>query len=190
MPEGGENTESNITPVEGAEASNTVRNSIPEGNTATVTNGTTTKTNVEDDSAYVKQLRAESAARGKQLKELQAKLTQFEEAQLTEQQKLSKRVEELAIENEKLNRAHRISKIEVAASRLGAIHADAIAKLVDDDVEDIDKAVEETKKRYPQLFRPTVGADAAAGNNGDNSIPGVSMNDWIRGASTGTGGRR
>lgn len=87
------------------------------------------------DAAYVKQLRAEAAGYRKELRDTQGKLKTFEDAQLTEQERLQKRLQELE-GGEKTWKQERQSittryEIMLNASKMGIVDPEAAYKLID-----------------------------------------------------------
>lgn len=138
------------------------------------------------DAVYVKQLRQENAQRRKENKELATRLKALEDAQLTEEQKRAKELEDLRKTNAELSKKARLADLQSVAARAGARHPEVVARMVDDDAEDIEKAVAKIKKDYADLFKPagpSGGGNGGAGNSntgGDNKTPHQNANDVLR----------
>jgi hypothetical protein len=126
--------------------------------------------------ATIKKLRGELKNLTKEHRDAIAKLTQIEDAQLSETERLQKQLADVAAERDRLAGEARRSVVTVAiadaAAKAGAIRPDAIARLIDlENVEIADgKAVnaadlvKAVAADYPELFRSRPGtADAAAG---------------------------
>jgi len=145
------------------------------------------------DATYVKQLRTEAAGYRQRVRDLEAKVQQYERAKLTE----TERLQQLASETERraLAAESRIAQAE--------IRADFVEKAIQAGVTDLrlaylaaqtegllgaydpEKGVgkhnfEELRKRYPGLFR-TAGGGIDAGASGGRL--GGDMNAWIRRAA-------
>lgn len=126
--------------------------------------------------ATIKKLRGELKSITKEYKEATAKLTQIEDAQLSEAERLQKQLAEVAAERDRLageaRRSIVTAAIADAAAKAGAIRPDAIAKLIDPATVEIDNGkatnvadlVKGIAADYPELFKTRPGtADAAAG---------------------------
>jgi hypothetical protein len=134
------------------------------------------------DEKYVKALRGEAAQHRKELREAQARLKELETAQLSEAEKKDLRLKELEGEVSRLQKETRTAQVVAAAAAAGAVNPERVARLVDDDAEDVKKAVADLKKSDPYLFaRPGGGsADGGAGGNGTTKLD---MNSLIRRAA-------
>jgi len=132
------------------------------------------------DAEYVKKLRSEAADYRKRLRELEAKVKADEEAKLSEQEKLQKRLSELEREREAwaLERQERTVRYEVmlAASKLNIVDPEAAYKLLDlstlefDDEglpTNLDKSLKDLLKARPYLVRAqqpaSINADEGRG---------------------------
>ena len=146
---------------------NTGESTDPTG-AATAAEEASTKTVLGEagESALAKERQAAREA-AKQVKALTAKLKEFEDAKLSETERLSKQLEELKAERDKFAREARTGGLAASAAKHGASNGNAVAKLVahDPDYADLDNeaAVAKARKEYPELFRPTGTADAGSG---------------------------
>lgn len=97
--------------------------------------------------------------------DLQGKVKEHEDAKLSETEKLSNRVSELEAERSAWERERQELRvgmlIEQAAVKAGAVHPEAIPRLVeladvqydkDGTPKNIDKLIEQTRTQYPSLF--------------------------------------
>ncbi len=124
------------------------------------------------DAGYVKQLRDEAAAYRRKVKELEGKVSSFEQAQMTETEKLRAQAEAAAKQAAAAQEALRQARATAAISREAARHQvdpDLLARLVDVQFDDdgepagVDAAVEQVLSRYPNL-RPAAGVNMASTN--------------------------
>lgn len=87
------------------------------------------------DAEYVRKLRAEAAEYRKRLRELESKVKADEEAKLTEQERLQKRLAELErkeIEYQSLIQARTLEyEVKLHAAQLGIVDTDAAYRLLD-----------------------------------------------------------
>ena len=130
------------------------------------------------DKEYVKSLRDESAKWRKQFRELEKTVKAQNESGLSENEKLQKELKELRKEKEELSNQMRDAKITAAAAKLNAKYPSALSKLIppETDLDELDNAIKDLKKEYPDLFR-TINVDAGA--SGETS-PVTDMNALIR----------
>lgn len=124
------------------------------------------------DAGYVKQFRDEAAAYRRKVKELESKVSGFEQAQMTEAEKLRAQAEAAAKQAAAAQEALRQARATAAISREAARHQvdpDLLARLVDVQFDDdgepagVDAAVEQVLSRYPNL-RPAAGVNMASTN--------------------------
>ena len=126
------------------------------------------------DPEYVRKLRAESASYRARLRELEAASKAAEDAKLSEQERLSKRVAELEASASEQSRLlqERVLRYEVQlqAARLNIVDPDAALKLLDlstieydpeGNPQDVDRALKALLKEKPYLVGPHV-----SGGNG------------------------
>lgn len=137
---------------------------------------------------YVAELRREAAKHRVAAQEAAAKNKQYEEAQLTEQEKRDKAFKEMQEENSRLRFESKKSTALVEAAKLGAVVPEAVVGLIPADADNIGQAVAAIKKQFPALFKaatspPSGTADAGGGNTGGTAPPRRSMNDFLRVAS-------
>jgi hypothetical protein len=141
----------------------------------------------------IKTLRAETKTSARALREATAKLQAFEDAQLSESERLQKQLADLTAERDGLVRDAQTAvagnAITAAASAAGAIRPDAIAKLIDISKAEIDGGavanaddlVSEIQTAFPELFHQPAqrpgNADAGAGKG---KPTGASFNDTLR----------
>jgi hypothetical protein len=89
----------------------------------------------EQQSGIERKLSAEAAAYRRKVRELEQKLKQYEEAQLSEQEKLQRRLAELERERAEWERNRQETvlryEIQLAAQRLGVVDTDAAYRLID-----------------------------------------------------------
>jgi predicted RNase H-like nuclease (RuvC/YqgF family) len=137
------------------------------------------------DEAYVRKLREESAGYRKRAQEAEAKVRAVEEKDLSEREKLQRRVEELETHNRNLEGSLRSADVISQAARAGAVNPAMVAKLVDKEAEDVGQAIAAIKKECPQLFRPPAGSanGGAATGAGSAAPPKEGMNFLIRQAA-------
>lgn len=134
------------------------------------------------DAAYVKQLRDEAAANRRKAADAEKKLKALEDEKLSDSEKREKRLKELETENVQLKQQSRRSDIVAAAAAAGAINPQRVARLIDDDAEDVTKAVAELKKSDAYLFgRP--GGGGADGGAGGREAGSEDMNTLLRRAA-------
>lgn len=146
------------------------------------------------DTEYVRKLRAEAAEYRKRLRELEGKVKADEEAKMTEQERLQKRLAELERAQADWERERQEimlqRHIENAAVKLGIIDAEAAWKLIDLKEVDFDddgkpKNVEALLKALIQK-KPYLAnnlARSAGAGNGAGGKAHYSMNDFIRRSS-------
>jgi hypothetical protein len=150
-----------------------------------VTETTTEQTETGErtyDAGYVKALRTEAAANRAKAREAEARLKALEDAQLSEGEKKDRRLKELEDEVGTLRQQTRRAEVQAAAAKAGAVDADVVARLVEDDEADVQRAVHALKRDKPYLFnRP--GAGSADGGAGGRAIDSPNMNDYIRRAA-------
>lgn len=124
------------------------------------------------DAGYVKQLRDEAAQYRRRVKELEVKVSDFEQAQMTEAEKLRVQAEAAAKQAAAAQEALRQARATAAISREAVRHQvdpDLLARLVDVQFDDdgepagVDAAVEQVLNRYPHL-RPAAGVNMASTN--------------------------
>lgn len=131
------------------------------------------------DEKYVSELRKEAAANRKAAKELADKLKAIEDAKLSEDEKLKKRLAELETENQtRTNELATLKKqrvIERYASQSDALDADWLSDRLTasqaielDDAgsptqESLDKVTKQLRAEKPHLFKPKTEAGGAQG---------------------------
>lgn len=130
------------------------------------------------DAAYVVRLRNEAAKYRTEFDAVKQKLDTLESQSLTETQKIQRERDQLAKERDDLLKEQHVNKAMAAAARAGARYPDAVAVLVSNDTKDYEAAIKEVRRKYPDMFRQSSGADGGAG--GDNNNGNLSMNDLIR----------
>lgn len=131
----------------------------------------------------------------KELEQTKARLKELEDAKLSDTEKMQARLSELEAAQSTWARERQEllvrSAAEAAANRAGALHPDAVYKLLDyadltfgEDgaPTNLDKLIEGLRKAYPTLFRAAPFGSADAGARGGQTSGG-SMNDLIRQAS-------
>lgn len=143
---------------------------------------------------FEKETRSLRATNAQQAKELKA----FQDAQLTEAEKATKRISELEAENAKLKTdvtAHAIKgAFAAAAAKAGAIYPDDVYRLVDlarveiadGQPTNLDALISEIRKARPNYFRAGAGSassngSADAGARQGGAPAGVDMDKVIRG---------
>lgn len=110
---------------------------VNEGATSEVAQQSETQAVEEErfDTEYVRKLRAESAEYRKRLRELESKVKADEEAKMTEQERLQKRLAELErkeIEYQQSLQARTLEyEVILRAAQLGVVDADAAYRLLD-----------------------------------------------------------
>ena len=111
---------------------------VNEGATQTVAQQSDTQAVEEQehfDADYVRKLRAEAAEYRKRLRELESKVKADEEAKLTEQEKLQRRLAELERKEAEYQQALQARTLEyevkLQASRLGIVDPEAAFRLLD-----------------------------------------------------------
>jgi hypothetical protein len=168
-------------------------NTVNTGNTSGNTNsGSSQSGNAGGDTGqqttfsaeYVKQVRDEAAKERIARTKLEQRLKQIEDAQLSEQEKLTKRASELEAQNSSLLQTMRRQAVEGAARDAGATVPQSIVGMIPAEAEDVNAAVLALKKQYPQLFAKAVqgSADGGGGTNvGEGGVqPKADMNKIIR----------
>lgn len=130
-----------------------------------------------------RELRAEAASLRKRLKDAEGKLTGYETASLTESEKYQKRIDELTLANSDLLTQTRAATVASKAATAGALYPEVVARQIDADADDIDKAVAELKKRYPALFGVAIQSGGADGGARGSPIKADDMNSNIRRAA-------
>lgn len=136
------------------------------------------------DEAYVKELREEAAKHRREKADLEKRLKAIEDANLSEEQKRAKRLEDLEAENVRLKSETRRSAILAEAAAAGAIVPQAVVGLVPADAEDLKAAVAALKREYADLFRkPSAGSADAGAAAGSEKKPVSDMNTIIRRAA-------
>lgn len=146
------------------------------------------------DADYVRKLRSESAANRRRAADLEARLKQIEDSQLSESERLQKQLQELQAEKANWQRERRDLSVrqalQAAFAAEGARKPDALVRLFADQVDADDNGqiknqaalLKQARADYPELFVARNGsADAAAGARSGGS--GLSMNDLIRRAA-------
>lgn len=147
------------------------------------------------DAEYVRALRKEAAQYRTRLKELETRQQADDNAKLTEQEKLQKRLKELEQQTESQTKALRSRtteyEVKLAAAQMGIVDPEAAWKLLDTSSlefdadgkpKDVEKALRELLKTKTYLVgqrQPNAGA--GAGGTGGN--PKTTMNDAIRRAA-------
>jgi len=110
---------------------------VTDGATQTVAQSDTQAVEEQErfDAEYVRKLRAEAAEYRKRLRELESKVKADEEAKLTEQEKLQKRLAELErkeAEYKQILQARTLEyEVKLQASKLGVVDPDAAYRLLD-----------------------------------------------------------
>lgn len=128
--------------------------------------------------AEVKALRDEAAAHRRKLRDAEARLKELDDAKLSEGEKLAARLKELEEQNARLARTTRLAEVKAAAAAAGAHNPAAVARLIDEDAEDVGKALESLRKSDAYLFaRPGAGS-ADGGTRGTPNL--TDMNALIR----------
>jgi len=120
-------------------------------------------------------------------KKLQDKLQKYEEAEtasLSETERATKERDRAKQELAQLRDEIRLSRIEAAAAKAGAVYPDAVASLIPADAVDareIERAIANLRKDRPRLFN-TQTVDGGAGNGSENGTSPQDMNALIRNA--------
>lgn len=118
------------------------------------------------DRDYVEKLRREAAGYRTQLKDAQDRLKSFEDADLSERQKLQKQLDDLKKQQEAANDALRQERARLAIVKAAARHglpASLAERLVDVEYDDegnpkdVDAAVKKLAAEYPQLVAGSGG---------------------------------
>ncbi len=148
------------------------------------------------DAQYVRDLRKEAAGYRARLRELESKLKADEDAKLSEQEKLQKRLKELEQLTESQEKALRAAtteyEVKLAAARLGIVDPEAAWKLLNvSDLEfdesgkpkNLENALKELIKNKPYLAGTVArNAGAGSGSRSPDNAP-ISMNEAIRRAA-------
>lgn len=112
------------------------------------------------DAAYVKQLREEAASWRRKVKDLEARVTGFEQEKMTEAEKAKAQAEAAKAEATQAQEALRKARAEAAISREAAKHgvdADLLTRLVTPEFDDdgnptgIDAAINDLLTKHPYL---------------------------------------
>jgi hypothetical protein len=122
----------------------------------------------------IAKLRRESANYRTQLRDVQGKLQEHENAKLSESERATKRIQGLEKERDETKSALRVAELKSAAAAAGAQDAEAVARLAPDDEGDAAEAVKFVREKYPVLFRPRGSADGGERSAGGSSQTGVS----------------
>lgn len=131
------------------------------------------------DAEYVRKLRAEAADYRKKAKDNEARLKALEDEKLSDSEKREKALKEATERAEAAEKRAHQAEVRASAAAAGAVNPLAVARLIDPDVEDVEKAVSALKKSDPYLFsRP--GAGSADGGAGGAAPTGKSLNDFLR----------
>ncbi len=139
-PQVGNTTAQAATQGSGAGAASTSTGQAPEGDLSP-----------EELRAQLKEARREAAKHRTEKNEVEKKLKVFEDAQLTESDRIKKEAEEAKAALAQAKAEARNAKIEAAATKLG-FHDPADA-LVIGDAEDIETALQELAKKKPYLVK-------------------------------------
>jgi hypothetical protein len=124
------------------------------------------------DAQYVKQLRDEAASYRRKMKELETKVSGFEQAQMTEADKLKAQAAAAQAQAQAAQEALRQAKAEAAVARAAAKHgvdATLAARLVDVEFDEageptgVEAAVAHLLDEYPHL-KPAAGVTLGATN--------------------------
>lgn len=111
------------------------KNKTQEVNLPQEGEGAVSQVDTERDADYVRKLRAEAAEYRRKLRELEAKLKADEEAKMSEQERLQKRVAELerqVIEYQEMLRRRTLEyEVKSQASKMGVVDPDAAWRLID-----------------------------------------------------------
>lgn len=131
-----------------------------------------------------------------QLNEAMTKLKEFEDAKLSDTDKLTKRNTELETRTATLEREIQELRVGIAVAKVaqdaGALYPDAVVNLIDLSTlefeadgkpKNADKIVEALKVKYPAMFGQAGPGSADAGARGSAAGGGSSMNDLIRRAA-------
>jgi len=145
------------------------------------------------DTEYVRKLRAEAAEYRKRLRELEGKVKADEEAKLTEQERLQKRLAELERQQAEWERERQEiilqRTVENVALRMGIKYPDVAWKLIDlakVDFDDggtptnIEALLKEVIQKYPEIANNSHFARNAGAGSGNAVRATIDMNDWIR----------
>lgn len=143
------------------------------------------------DAEYVRKLRAEAAEYRKRLRELESKVKADEEAKLTEQERLQKRLAELERAQADWERERQEillqRHIENTAAKLGIIDPEAAWKLID--LKEVDFDEDGKPKNLETLLRALIQkkpylagglARTAGAGSGAGGKAHYTMNDFIR----------
>ncbi len=112
------------------------------------------------DAEYVKTLRKENAGYRTKLKDLETKVSQFEQAQMSESERLQKEAADAKAAAQAAAQMLREARKEAAIARAAATHGvapDLLGRLVDVEFDDtgmpvnVDAAVSQVLSAYPQL---------------------------------------
>ncbi len=146
------------------------------------------------DTEYVRKLRAEAAEYRKRLRELESKVKADEEAKMTEQERLQKRLSELERAQADWERERQEimlqRHIENVAAKLGIVDPEAAWKLID--LKEVDFDDDGKPKNIEALLKTLIQkkpylannfARSAGAGNGAGGKAHYSMNDFIRRSS-------
>lgn len=135
---------------------------------------------------YVKKLRQEAAANRLQAKKLQEQLATYEQAQMSEQQKLAAQLqtyqEQLKTATAQLRQERARAVISQAAAKAN-VSADLAIKLIDVQFDDdgnpldVDKAIQELVKQYPNLVSQAAPPQVATMRPGGNQRAALTKDD-------------
>lgn len=136
-----------------------------------------------------------SRAQTRELDTLKSKMKEIEDAKLSESERLTNENAELKRQMGELEKRFKTTTtrgaLTSAAGKAGAVHSDAVAKLIElDSVEydasgeptNIDKLIADAKKAWPTFFR-VAGGSADGGSGGNGTPPPGGMNALIRQAA-------
>lgn len=148
------------------------------------------------DEEYVNTLKAESIKRGKDLKDVEAKLKKFEDEKLTESEKDKNKIKELEIERDKilserkeekidnliLKKANGKNVIDIDALMMFAKKELATVEIVDDKV--VGSVIDKILKEKPYLINSTniIPGDGNFKKNNNESAkdPISGFNSWLQ----------
>jgi len=125
------------------------------------------------DETYVKSLRKEAAQHRTEAQALKAKLAEYEQAQMTETERLRSQAEQAKAEAQAATEKARKALADAAVSRAAAQHGidpALLARLVDVEFDadgmpiDVETSVKAVLQQYPQL-KPTATATGVAATN-------------------------
>jgi hypothetical protein len=149
------------------------------------------------DAEYVKTLRAEAAKHRKDAADTAARLKQFEDAQLSDAEKLKKQADDATARADALTRELRQERARVAVGRAASeagVPAELAERLVEVEFEDdgsiktdVPKALKALIDKYPHL-KPAAAVTAGGATNparsGADAAPRKSAADWLYGGQS------